>query len=87
MRPPSSKGKKWLLKRPNLQVGDVVLVVDDESPRGELPTGLVIEVRKHESGTVRSAYVRTGPKTTYHRPVAKLCLLEQTDATDSSSPN
>ena len=79
--------KKWLLKRPNLQVGDVVLVVDDQSPRGEWATGLVIDVRKDKSGTVRSVYVRTGPKTTYHRPVAKLCLLEQTDATDSFSPN
>ena len=68
--------KKWLLERKNLQVGDVVLVVDDRSPRGHWPMGLVIEVRKDKSGTVRSAQVKTSSNV-YLRPVAKLCRLEQ----------
>ena len=68
--------KKWLLERKNLQVGDVVLVVDDQSPRGHWPMGLVIEVRKDKSGTVRSAQVKTSSNV-YLRPVSKLCLLEQ----------
>ena len=67
---------KWRSFRRNLTVGDIVLVVDDSSPRCLWPLGRVLEVfpNKHD-GCVRVARVKTksGPLL---RPINKLCLLE-----------
>ena len=67
---------KWRSFRCNLSVRDIVLVVDDSSPRCLWPLGRVLEVflNKHD-GCVRVARVKTksGPLL---RPINKLCLLE-----------
>ena len=67
---------KWRSFRRNLSVGDIVLVVDDSSPRCLWPLGRVLEVfpNKHD-GCVRVARVKTKSGSLL-RPISKLCLLE-----------
>ena len=69
--------QKWLRPRPNLAVGDVVLVVDEASPRGRWPKGIVQEVFPDKHGIVRHVLVRTA-SSVLRRDVRKLCLLEGT---------
>ena len=53
---------------------DVVLMVDDNSPRSSWLLGRVIETYPDKNGTVRSVSVQT--KTgIFDRPVTKLVLL------------
>ena len=70
--------RRWLVSRRNLAVGDLVLIVDNNAPRGHWPLGRISAVHPGPDGIVRTAAVttRTG---TFERPVAKLCLLETSD--------
>nr|CAH0103284.1 unnamed protein product [Daphnia galeata] len=67
--------RKWLFDKNNLAVDDVVLVVTPNSPRGHWPIGRVTRVVLSPDGVVHSVFVKTSAGE-YHRPVAKLCLLE-----------
>ena len=67
--------QKWLRPRPSLAVGDLVLVVDEASPRGFWPKGIVQEVFPDKYGFVRQVLVRTA-SSVLRRDVRKLCLLE-----------
>lgn len=75
--------RKWLKDRSNIQVGDVVLVVDSQAPRGEWIYGRIIEVYTGKDGVVRSTKVRTS-KGDYVRPTCKLCLLETVEENSCS---
>ena len=67
--------QKWLQSSRNLNVNDVVLIMDDTSPRNWWPLGRVLETHPGPDGLVRSVKLvsRSGTLT---RPVHKLCLLE-----------
>ena len=67
--------KKWHKVTRNVAVGDVVLLVSEDAPRGYWPLGVVQEVTKGEDGVVRPALVRTATGT-YRRPCTKICVLE-----------
>ena len=72
--PTLNERRKWLTKERDLQVGDVVLVIDEKTPRGRWPLGLITEVFAGPDGIVRSARVRhRGTELT--RPAVKLYLL------------
>ena len=66
--------QKWLRKRRNLTVGDVVLVSADNSPRNTWPLGRVLKVHSDKKGIVRRVTVKT-MSGILERPVDKLCLL------------
>ncbi len=74
------KRQKWLHPKRNIQVGDVVLVVDNQAPRNSWPLGLVEETYPDNNGLVRSVKVKT-KSTVLVRPVVKLCLLLEQEAT------
>ena len=67
--------QKWGKDARNVYEGYLVLVVDENSPRGCWPLGCVLRALPGDDGRVRAGDVRTksGP---YIRPVVKLCLLE-----------
>ena len=66
--------KKWREAKDNLKVGDVVLVVDQNAPRGEWRLGRVEEVFPGQDGQVRVVQVSTkGQKLI--RPITRLCPL------------
>lgn len=68
--------QKWLSIRRNLQIDDLVLVVDQNLPRGRWLLGRVQEVFPGRDGKVRSAQVKT-KSSSLTRPITKLCLLEE----------
>ena len=67
--------QKWCDVKNNLRVNDVVLVADQDLPRGQWPLGLVEEIELSSDGLVRAASVRV-KDTLKRRPVNKLVLLE-----------
>ncbi|XP_068738988.1 uncharacterized protein [Montipora capricornis] len=68
--------QKWLKKRPNLAVGDYILLVDENCPRGRWPKGVIQEVFPDRHGVVRHVTVKTAT-TSLRRDIRKLCLLER----------
>lgn len=66
---------KWTKEKQNLKIDDVVLLVDDDAPRNRWTLGRIVETVESADGRVRSVKVKTASGT-YHRPVSKLCLLE-----------
>ena len=68
--------KRWILEYlPTLAVGDLVLVVGKNSPRGHWPKGIVQEVFPDRHGTVRQVTVKTATSV-LRRDIRKLYLLE-----------
>ena len=69
--------RKWLQPRANVQVGDLVVVVDDQAKRDEWMIGRVVQTHpSKKDGVVRGATVNVKGKI-YNRPVSRLCLLEE----------
>jgi hypothetical protein len=75
--PSLTERKKWHGQQRNLTIGDLVLVVDENSPKGHWPIGRIVEVCPSATdGNVRVAKVEVpSSKSTYLRPITKLCLL------------
>lgn len=66
---------KWMRKKPNLKIGDLVLMKQEKLPRNQWPLGLVVETYMGTDGLVRSVEVKTASGT-YQRPITKICVLE-----------
>ena len=75
--PHVTERKKWTKQRQQLQVGDLVLVVDNNSPRGQWPLGRIVEIIPSKAdGVMRQAKVHiTTAKHHLIRPIVKLCHL------------
>ena len=84
--------QKWNCTRPDLRIGNIVIVKDDALPRNQWLLARVAEVYKGSDGRVRSVKLaiaqktldakgrRTQPVTWLERPIHKLVLLlEDTD--------
>ena len=67
--------RKWYRTRRDVRVGDVMLVVSPDTPRGKWVLGRVLEVYPGKDGHVRVAKIQIG-NGTLMRPVTKLCPLE-----------
>ena len=68
--------QKWLTKVRNLQKGDLVLIMDNNLPRGSWRKGLVIECYEDKEGCVRRVLLKTVDGVLL-RDIRKLCLLEE----------
>ncbi|GAB0096412.1 Aspartic peptidase domain superfamily [Sergentomyia squamirostris] len=66
--------QKWTSDAPNLEVGDFVLVSDDNMPTYRWPVAVVEELHAGSDGKCRVVTVRTA-KGTYIRAVQKVALL------------
>ena len=73
--PELQKRQKWLKVTRNVKLGDVVLIVGENVPRGIWPMGLVQEIQCGQDGLVRAVKVKT-KSTVLVRPITKLVLLE-----------
>lgn len=69
--------RKWLQPKRNFQVGDVVLILGEKTPRKNWPMGRIVQTYPGKDGLVRSAQIKTS-SSILTRPVTKLCLLECT---------
>ena len=70
--------QKWMKPRPNLAIGDIVLVVAENTPRCVWPMARVVEVMADSKGLVRRVKVKTSSNV-LERPIHKLCLLLEAD--------
>ena len=76
--------RKWTRTATNVEVGDVVLVVDDERPRSRWSLARVVATHPGGDDLVRKVRVRTG-SSEYERPVHRLVMLLRSAETDSPS--
>jgi len=67
--------RKWNEPVRNVEVGDVVILMEDNAPRNSWQLGRVTETFPGPDGLVRSVKLTTRG-TTLTRPIHKLCLLE-----------
>ena len=65
---------KWTSEFRDLEVGDIVLVIQPDTPRGRWPLGPISEVYPGRDGHTRVAKVACGVKTVL-RPINKLIPL------------
>jgi hypothetical protein len=72
---------KWIKEKRNLKPGDLVLLLDKNSPRNEWPMAVVQTVKLSTDGLVRSAHVRSASKKTIHRPITSMILLDVSNET------
>ncbi|XP_067653257.1 uncharacterized protein [Haliotis asinina] len=72
--PTLMKRVKWQTKGRQLQVGDMVLLVDVNSPRGKWDLARILEVFPGKDGIVRNVKVKTSSGV-YQRSVQKCCLI------------
>ena len=66
---------KWLKLENNIKKGDLVLIMEENSPRFRWPLGLVIETNVGRDNLVRSVRLKTR-STELVRSITKLLLLE-----------
>ncbi|XP_071479632.1 uncharacterized protein [Diadema antillarum] len=76
--PQLQQRQKWVEPQRNLQVGDLVLLVDQTLPRNTWLLGRVMRTLPDAEGYVRSVEVKT-KLGAYTRPISKLCLLLEGD--------
>ena len=74
--PSLSVRKKWRREQVCQRVGDVVIVMSPDTPRGKWPLGRIVRVFPGKDSKVRVVDVQVG-KTVLRRPIVKLCPLEQ----------
>ncbi|KAL9975233.1 hypothetical protein ACROYT_G012367 [Oculina patagonica] len=72
---PRATACKWRKALPNVKPNALVLLVNDNTPRGHWNLGRVIETYPGPDGLVRTVKVKT-KDSVYVRPIQKLCLLE-----------
>ena len=81
--PSLQQRQKWNKERRNFAVGDIVLVLDDKTPRNSWPLGRILEVYTNRNdGLVRSVKLKTRTSE-LRRPVNKIALLEGADVADN----
>ena len=73
--PQLQKRSKWLMKSRNISVGDLVLMLDENTPRSVWPLGLVISTNVGRDGLIRSVRLKT-KSSEFVRPITKLVFLE-----------
>ena len=72
--PTMARRPKWIKDQKPLEVGSLVWILEDMTPRGIWPVGIVEKLSHSNDGKVRSSEIRTGfGKQT--RPVNKLALV------------
>ena len=68
--------QKWLQPQRNLREGDIVLIMDEKTPRYMWPIGRITEAYPGQDDLVRIVKIKT-KSSSITRPVTKVCLLEE----------
>ena len=77
--PEMAPRSKWFKIFPNLEPGNVVLVIEEDTPRGHWKTAIVEKVHNSADGRARSATIRMNGKS-FKRPIVNLFpLFDQTN--------
>ena len=70
--------QRWVSPQRNIEIGDVVMLVDEHAPRNTWLLGRVVQTKPDKKGFVRQCEVKTRTGT-LSRPVSKLCLILECD--------
>ena len=73
--PELQKRSKWHDPHSEVKVGDVVLLLEETTPRYLWPLGLVVDVKKGRDGLVRTVKIKTR-STVLVRPLSKVVKIE-----------
>ncbi|XP_033100193.1 uncharacterized protein LOC117103697 [Anneissia japonica] len=65
---------KWTTPKENVRKEDLVLLVDETTPKGRWPMGKVVQVYKSKDGRVRSVDVKVN-NSVLKRQVVKICIV------------
>ena len=77
--PELQQRQKWIKPQRNFAIGDIVLMVDYNSPRSSWPLGRIIEVFPNpKDGYVRKVLLKTKTNS-LERPITKIVLLEASE--------
>lgn len=57
--PTLQQRQKWLQPKQNLRIGDLVLILHENTPRNHWPLGLITQVYPGADGLVRTVEVKT----------------------------
>ena len=71
---------KWTSIRRNFEIGDVVLIKDEDITRNKWPMGIISQTFPSADGLIRSADVKVASGAIWKRPITKLVLLIETPA-------
>ena len=86
-----TKRQRWERPAPNVAIGDIVLLVEENAPRNHWHTGIVDEVFPGKDGMVRKVKVKlansaldnrgktTSSATSLERPIQKLIMLQKVE--------
>jgi len=74
--PTLQERQKWITPRQNLKVDELVLIKDEDKPRGHWPLARVLEIEISADGRVRSARIKTATGELV-RPITMICRLEK----------
>lgn len=69
---------KWRRPQPNFNIGDVVLIKEDNLPSYKWALGKIVEVHPDQQGRVRVVTLKTSASI-LKRPIVKLCKLPEQD--------
>lgn len=78
------KREKWFAPTKPIQVGDVVVEVNQSLERNQWPLGIVDKIYPGRDEIVRVVDVKMPNGKVYKRPVTKLCVLDVKDKTATS---
>ena len=67
---------KWTKHRGSLKIGDTIIIEEVNIEQSKWPLARVIKLFYGEDGVARSVKLKT-KDSTFHRPVVKLCVLEE----------
>jgi hypothetical protein len=67
---------KWQQQQPNLEVGDIVVIIDSSSPRGVWPTGRVMKIFPGPDGVVRSVSLLTNGTERIDQSILSFCWCQ-----------
>ena len=70
--------QEWLQPKWNVNVGDIVLIVDNSAPRNSWLIGRILATMPDKRGFIRKVLVKTKIPT-LGIPISKLCLLIEAD--------
>ena len=75
---------KWVVEKPSLEIGDIVLIKDKAAKRNFWPLGRVVVVYKSKDNLVRSVSIKIPSKEpertrVYERPICDVVLLMRTN--------
>ncbi|XP_038053892.1 uncharacterized protein LOC119726309 [Patiria miniata] len=66
--------KKWQKAQQNLEIGNIVMMVDDSTPRCQWQLARVVETYPSSDGHIRKVKLQTG-RSVFERPIHKVVLL------------